>query len=33
MTAPTWADAAFAAAFLAGMFAGWVVRRIYLELK
>ena len=33
MTALSALDFAFAAAFLAGMFAGWFVRRIYLETK
>lgn len=33
MTTLSFADFAFAAAFLAGMFCGWVVRRIYMETR
>ena len=33
MTAPTWADAASAAVFLAGMFCGAFVRWLYAERK
>ena len=31
MTAPVWADAAFACIFLAGMACGWMVRWMYVE--